>query len=272
MRGKNKLGKSIGLVPTMGALHNGHASLLQTSLLENDLTVCSIFVNPTQFNNHVDLEKYPRTFDLDAEVLKKVGCDVLFLPTVASMYPMPATLSFDFKELGSVMEGHFRPGHFSGVALVVSKLFNIIQPTAAYFGQKDWQQFAIIRQLAEDLNFPIDIKSVPTTREPDGLALSSRNKRLTENQRAQAIIFYQCLSATVTELSNGVSFSAAKTHVEARVKNEPDVQLEYLELADSINLKAVSGVEEAYKPILCIAGYVGEIRLIDNMFIHLSSI
>lgn len=267
---KKKSNKSIGLVPTMGALHDGHSSLLKTSILENDITVCSIFVNPAQFNNKHDLAKYPRTLPLDVEKLEKVGCDVLFCPTDTEMYPVPSTVSFNFGHLEDVMEGKYRPGHFSGVALVVSKLLNIVAPTTAYFGQKDWQQFAVIKHLVSELNFSIILKSVPTTRESNGLAMSSRNKRLDKDQRAKSTIFYEALKFSESALKNGSNIQQVKEEVANRFKKDNDVRLEYFELADSENLKSITSVEKADHPILCIAGYVGDIRLIDNMFIDLS--
>ncbi len=270
LKDKKKSGKSIGLVPTMGALHEGHASLLKSSISENDVTVCSIFVNPTQFNNPTDLSNYPRTLELDVEKVIKVGCDVLFCPNENEIYPVPSPLSFNFGELEAVMEGQYRPGHFSGVALVVSKFFHIVEPTRAYFGQKDWQQFTIIRQLVNDLNFPVTLKTVPTTREADGLAMSSRNARLVGGQREKSIVFYQALTFTIDALKKGESFFKIKEEVAKRFETHSDVRLEYFELVDSINLKSIAIVEMADRPILCIAGYVGDIRLIDNMFIDLT--
>ena len=170
-------GKSIGLVPTMGALHHGHLALIQASKSANTVTVCTIYVNPTQFNNPADLLKYPRDFQKDAEMLEKVGCDAVFYPSDDEMYGTTSLIKFDFGPLNSVMEGKFRPGHFSGVALVVSKLFNIIGPDNAYFGQKDWQQFAIIQQVVRELKFDLHLHSVNTLRERDGLAILATNLR-----------------------------------------------------------------------------------------------
>ncbi len=259
-------GKSIGLVPTMGALHAGHIALFQQCKTSNDITVGSIFVNPTQFNNPNDLLKYPRTLDGDIKLLKQTGCDVLFTPENTEMYPQEATVSLDFGALDQVMEGKFRPGHFRGVALVVSKLFNIVQPDRAYFGQKDWQQFVIIRRLTEDLNFDIELHSVATLREEDGLALSSRNQRLTPVQRFQANAFYRGLLAGKAALNEGVNLPAARNRVREIIEANSDVSLEYFELADSENLNLIDHVEQSGSPIMCIAGYVGDIRLIDNMF------
>ena len=260
-------GKSVGLVPTMGALHEGHLALFRTSVAQNDLTVGSIFVNPIQFNNPGDLEKYPRTLKKDTELLESVGCDVLFCPDVSEMYPEEATVKLDFGSLDKTMEGKFRPGHFSGVALVVSKLFNIIQPDNAYFGQKDWQQFAIIRKLTRELNFDIQLHSVETLRADDGLALSSRNARLTPEERKRATVFYRALVTARESLLQGNSTTETRAKVLALVEKEPGVRLEYFEVADSQNLNALEYVHQSERPILCVAGYVGEVRLIDNMFV-----
>jgi pantoate--beta-alanine ligase len=267
LRDRKCQGKAIGLVPTMGALHAGHISLFNTCKAENDITVGSIFVNPIQFNNENDLLKYPRTLDKDIELLQSVKCDVLFAPENVEMYPDKATVSFDFGKLDKVMEGEFRPGHFSGVALVVSKLFNIVQPDRAYFGQKDWQQFTVIRKLIEELNFNIILRSVDTLRESDGLALSSRNLRLSAPQRAKATVFYKGLVEARKSLRSGEGLDDVKNRVREIVEAHHDVRLEYFELADSKNLNLLDYVEQSSKPIMCIAGFVGDIRLIDNMFL-----
>ncbi|MBA4057837.1 MAG: pantoate--beta-alanine ligase, partial [Marivirga sp.] len=189
IEGIKKSRKTIGLVPTMGALHQGHISLINASKSRNSVTIATIYVNPTQFNNQSDLLKYPKTLAQDVEMLEKVGCDAVFCPDDGEMYEEKSIITLDFGYLDKVMEGKFRPGHFSGVALVVSKLFNIIQPDAAYFGQKDWQQFAIIRRLVGELKFSLSLFSAPILREPNGLAMSSRNLRLTEKQRENATVF-----------------------------------------------------------------------------------
>jgi pantoate--beta-alanine ligase len=260
-------GKSVGLVPTMGALHEGHISLITASQSENEVTVSSIFVNPVQFNNPGDLLKYPRTIEKDIQLLQSSGCDVLFSPDNLEMYPDKSTLTFDFGPLDKSMEGQFRPGHFSGVALVVSKLFNIVQPDHAYFGQKDWQQFAIIQKLTEELNFDIGLHSVATLRERDGLALSSRNQRLSVEERAKANIFYEALLHAKTALREGKKVAEIKPRLTEIVERYPEVRLEYFELVDSQNLNPLENVGGSEHAILCIAGYVGEVRLIDNMFI-----
>jgi pantoate--beta-alanine ligase len=260
-------GKSIGLVPTMGALHRGHIALIEAAQKQNQFIVCSVFVNPTQFNNPADLLKYPRTIEKDTELLKEVRCDVLFYPETQEIYPEKTKLKIDFGDLDTVMEGKFRPGHFSGVGLVVAKLLHIVEPNDAYFGQKDWQQFAIIRQLVEELNFNLALHSVPTLREADGLALSSRNLRLTPEQRLRASAFYQALRRAQKLLREGSSLTAVKKVVREIVEQQEGVKLEYFELADSKNLNLIENVEGSNQPIMCIAGYVGEIRLIDNLFV-----
>src|SRR5687768_15070955 len=227
LRDLKRAGKSVGLVPTMGALHAGHVSLFRSASAENHVTVGSIYVNPIQFNNQNDLLKYPRTLEKDTELLQTVGCDVLFVPDNQEMYPERTTISIDFGHLDKVMEGKFRPGHFSGVALVVSKLFNIVEPHHAYFGQKDWQQYAIIRQLVEELNYNLVLHSVPTSREPDGLAMSSRNLRLSERQRQKAIVFYDALSKAKQALTTGEDLENVKKSVRKVVETDPEIKLEY---------------------------------------------
>jgi pantoate--beta-alanine ligase len=251
----------------MGALHEGHISLVHASKSQNAITVASIYINPTQFNNPNDLQKYPKTPEKDLKMLEKAGCDVVFCPEDREMYTEKSGLNFDFGNLDKVMEGKFRPGHFSGVALVVSKLFNIVQPDRAYFGQKDWQQFAVISLLVRELKFNFEVHSVPILREPDGLAMSSRNLRLTNSQRSSAPILHQCLLMARNALRSGTPLEAVKKAVFERVNEKPEMKLEYFELADSKNLTILNNVDNSVLPILCIAAYAGEIRLIDNMFL-----
>lgn len=264
---KRGLGQSIGFVPTMGALHQGHLSLIHASKNENPVTVCSIFVNPTQFNNAADLQKYPRTPDTDTALLEKAGCDVLFFPEAGSMYESESILKFDFGYLDKVMEGQFRPGHFSGVALVVSKLFHIVQPDVAYFGQKDWQQFAVIQQLVKELKFNLKLKSISTMREVNGLAMSSRNVRLSPDQRKKASVLYTALTEACASLKKGVSISEVKSKAQQKIESDSEIRLEYFEVADSENLKVLKNVQETNHAIICVAAFVGEVRLIDNMFL-----
>jgi pantoate--beta-alanine ligase len=263
-----KQGKSVGLVPTMGALHAGHISLIKASQAENDITVTSIYVNPTQFNNPLDLSRYPRTLDRDTELLKEVRSDVLFCPDDAEMYPEASKISISLHALDNVMEGEYRPGHFSGVALVVSKLFNIVQPHKAYFGQKDWQQFAVISRVVEEMKFDIDLRSIPTVREADGLAMSSRNQRLSPKERKEAAVLYRALREAKAQLTALKSVEEVEQYVKKIVESAPSMRLEYFEVADSKNLNVVKNVSSADDPILCIAGYAGEVRLIDNLFLY----
>ncbi len=267
LRAKKRDGKSIGLVPTMGALHEGHLSIVETSKKQDDLTVCSIYVNPTQFNNPEDLRNYPRTLDKDTKQLEKVECDVLFYPENREMYSGENLVKLNFGHLESVMEGQFRPGHFSGVGLVVSKLFHIIEADRAYFGQKDWQQFCVITRLVEELKFNIKLESVATLREKDGLAMSSRNLRLSPEQRTEALYFFKALSFAKTEFRKGTSVADVKQGVVNLAQSHTGVRLEYFEVADSQNLNLLENVKAATRPIMCIAGFVGEVRLIDNMFL-----
>jgi pantoate--beta-alanine ligase len=201
-------------------------------------------------------------------MLEKVGCDVLFCPTNDEIYPDNPLIRFDFGPLDKVMEGHFRPGHFSGVALVVAILFHIIEPDRVYFGQKDWQQFTIIKRMVDELKFNLEMISIPTTRETDGLALSSRNLRLQSKQREQAPVLFRALTLAKKMLLEGNDFAHIHKVVSEMINEMPDVRLEYLELADSINLKSITNVDEASHPILCIAAYFGEVRLIDNLMLR----
>jgi pantoate--beta-alanine ligase len=257
---------TIGLVPTMGALHAGHLSLIEASKRENHLTVCSIFVNPAQFNNAKDLEKYPRTLERDLGMLEKAGCDIVFAPEAKMMYEGEPTIKFDFGELDKILEGKFRPGHFSGVALVVSKFFNIVKPTVAYFGQKDFQQYKIIEKLVTELKFDLQLKSMPIHREADGLAMSSRNMRLNGEERKKAIVFYHALTDAKKMLKNGEQISRVKELVRQKCESVNGIELDYFELANAENLKATESVTD--KSILLIAGFVGEIRLIDNLLFN----
>ncbi|WMN08048.1 pantoate--beta-alanine ligase [Marivirga arenosa] len=259
-------GKKIGFVPTMGALHDGHLSLVNKAREKSDIVVSSIYVNPTQFNNQEDLQHYPRKTEQDKSLLGNCGCDILFLPSDEIMYADKSIISFDFGPLDKVMEGEFRPGHFSGVALIVSKLFNIVQPDFAYFGQKDLQQLSIIKTLVKDLLFNIEIVSVPIKREPHGLAMSSRNERLSEEDRKEAKIFYEALNAAKNIISEKKSTEEAKSKVQELFKNHK-AELEYFEIVSDKDLLPKSENYLAPDTVLCIAGFIGNVRLIDNMYI-----
>ena len=264
---QRQAGKTIGLVPTMGALHQGHLSLIAASLEHTHLTVCSIFVNPIQFNNKKDLEKYPRTLEKDKRLLEEAGCQVLFHPSVEEIYPNPVHTKFCFGKLEEVMEGYYRPGHFQGVGLVVSKLFNIVQPDVAFFGQKDLQQCRIIQQMAADLSFDLQIVVVPTVREEDGLAMSSRNIRLSTEERKEATALYKALCLGSEKILAGEEVVRVKRDVEAFLNAFPGLRLEYFCIADGGTLQAVRDVSQHEELALCIAAYAGETRLIDNLLL-----
>ncbi|MFC6996626.1 pantoate--beta-alanine ligase [Rufibacter roseus] len=256
----------IGFVPTMGALHQGHLSLIKAAKSQNDVVVCSIFVNPTQFNNAEDYRLYPRLPESDAHMLEEAGCDVLFIPSAEEMYQQKPRLTFSFGELEQVMEGAHRPGHFNGVATVVSKLFHLVKPHQAYFGQKDLQQFAIIRQLVDDLSFDLQLVCFPIVREEDGLAMSSRNRRLTAEQRALAPRLYEALQLLKDNLKNK-SVAEAKKEAEEFLAAFPEIKLEYLEVVDAQTLQPITGVKSAPQVALCLAAFFGEVRLIDNVLL-----
>ena len=260
----------IGLVPTMGALHEGHRSLLARSLRDNDHTVCSIYVNPTQFNNPDDLTHYPRTLTQDIALLEELGCHTLFCPNDLTMYPsgQSAHVSMDFGSLDNGLEGRYRPGHFSGVGVVVSKLFHIIQPDRAYFGQKDLQQFAIIRKLVHDLLFPVQLIRVPIVRTTEGLALSSRNRRLSSAQQQTALRLYESLKQAKAALENQASVTEARQRAIDYLTKEPEIRLDYLEIVDADTFGTVSDISQYQQIALCVAAYVGDVRLIDNVLIR----
>ena len=263
---KKKAGFTVGLVPTMGALHEGHLELVKASKTATGVTVCSLFVNPTQFNNASDLEKYPRTLEKDTALLESAGCDVLFAPDTATMYEKPGIIRFNFGELENVLEGKFRPGHFSGVATVVTKLFHIVEPDDAFFGQKDYQQFLVISKLVEELKFNIKLHSVPIVREANGLAMSSRNLRLSEEQKKKAGILHQSLSNARNELLAGKSWQEISNNIKEKLMKTEELQLEYFELAHRDDLTILDSVDIA-NGILLLACYVGPVRLIDNMLL-----
>lgn len=256
--------KSIGFVPTMGALHSGHLSLIHHSSNQNDFTVCSIFVNPIQFNNKNDLVNYPRNLDDDLKTLEGQGCDIVFAPSVEEMYPNEVNEKYDFGYLEKVMEGATRPGHFNGVAVVVKRLFDIINPDNAYFGEKDYQQLLIIKELVRKEKIDVNIYPVPIVREKDGLAMSSRNKRLTEDQRRYAHKIYNTLIES-KEFIDEKPLDWIKKWVKYRLNSYPEMKLEYFEIADSKTLKVISEKEEAAHAMGFIVVNMGEVRLIDNI-------
>ena len=257
-------GKKVGLVPTMGALHAGHISLVKRCVAENDICVVSDFVNPTQFNDKHDLETYPRTFDADCALLEPVGCDYVFAPSVAEMYPEPDTRVFNLGPVAEVMEGPRRPGHFNGVAQVVSKLFYIVEPDNAYFGEKDFQQIAVIREMVRQLNLPVHIVDCPIQREADGLALSSRNTRLTPEQRQKAPVIARTLKESTTFVP-AKSVQEVIDYVVNTINQVPEMEVEYFEIVDGNTMQPIQNWSDTTYPVGCITVYCGEVRLIDNI-------
>jgi pantoate--beta-alanine ligase len=254
----------VGLVPTMGALHAGHTRLIEAARAECDLVIVSIFVNPLQFDRPEDLEKYPRALQPDVDLCSALGVDVVFAPSVAEMYPEPPDCAIDVGRVAEHLCGKFRPGHFRGVATVVMKLFQIAQPDRAYFGEKDAQQLAVIRRMVADFNVPIEIVAVPTVREPDGLALSSRNQRLQPGERRAAIVLYEALKVARTQVAEGVRDAACVRQAATQVvEREPAVRLEYLEVVDPREMQPVERIEG---PVIAAGAiWVGGTRLIDNV-------
>lgn len=262
-------GLTIGFAPTMGALHPGHMSLIHDSKQQNDITICSIFVNPTQFNDPADLEKYPRTVAEDLDLLYDHACDVVFLPTVTEIYPPDGiqTPELDFEGLTNVMEGAFRPGHFAGVAQVVYRLLNIIRPDRLYMGQKDYQQWTIIHSMLEQLQLPIELVMCTTVREPDGLAMSSRNRRLTSEFRQKATILYQTLSTCLESIMEG---NKDYRQLEKEAKDTilaAGLEPEYFQIADGYTLQAAHPARPSKRLVICVAAWAGDVRLIDNLYL-----
>lgn len=259
-------GKSIGLVPTMGALHAGHRSLVDRSVKENDVTVVSVFVNPTQFNNAHDLATYPRTEEADCQLLEQAGADYAFIPSVEEMYPVPDTRQFDLGEVAAVMEGPMRPGHFNGVAQIVSRLMEYSHPTRAYFGEKDFQQIAVIRRLVELLNLDVEIVDCPIVREPDGLALSSRNVRLTPEGRKVAPAIHRILEES-TQWVKDLTPDEVIDRVVALINSEEGLEVEYYQIVNALTMQPLSSWPKEGEPdaVGCVTVYCGDVRLIDNI-------
>ncbi len=257
-------GKTIGLVPTMGALHKGHASLVERCAKENDVCVASVFVNPTQFNNPDDLRLYPRTPEKDYELLENTGADIVFAPSVEEVYPEPDTRVFDFGQLDKVMEGAFRPGHFNGVAQVVSKLFSFVKPHKAYFGEKDYQQLAIIKEMSKQLQLPLEIVGVPIVREESGLALSSRNQRLSPSQKKHAAEIYRVLRESLLLVAGQTPPEVIRFVVDT-LNSVPELRVEYFEIVDGDSLQPVAHWQDSDSVVGAIAVYCGDVRLIDNI-------
>lgn len=264
LNGEREQGHSVGLVPTMGALHAGHASLVERSVKENDVTVVSIFLNPTQFNDKKDLERYPRTLEADCELLDKCGAQVVFAPSVDEVYPEPDTRVFSYPPTDAVMEGAFRPGHFNGVCQIVSKLFDYVEPDRAYFGEKDYQQICVIRRMVEDLKMDINIVACPVIREESGLARSSRNTLLSDDEHQLAAHIYRVLSE-----SRKKQMSVAETHdfVVREIDAIEGLKVQYFSIVDGLTLADVSTWDDAESVVGCITVYCGAvpIRLIDHI-------
>jgi len=260
-------GLTVGFVPTMGALHRGHISLIEEARKTCDIVTCSIFVNPIQFNNTSDLEAYPKTIEADIEKLENAGCDLVFIPDTEEMYPEPATEKYDFGALENVLEGAFRPGHFNGVAVVVKRLFDIMIPDMAFFGEKDYQQLLIIKALVLHDNIPVEIVPCPIIRERDGLAMSSRNTRLSENERTLAPFIYNTL-CKAAEMGKTHTIEQIVSWGEAQFNNNDNFKLEYFQIADNIELQPVVNKKKSNNARLLVAAWLGKVRLIDNVDIN----
>ncbi|MDF9800429.1 pantoate--beta-alanine ligase [Catalinimonas alkaloidigena] len=261
--------RSVGLVPTMGALHEGHLKLLNQSQKENDITVCSIYVNPAQFNNTDDLKKYPRDLDHDQFLLEKQACDVLFSPSDKEMYPEGNLngIKLGFGKLEQVLEGKFRPGHFSGVGIILSKLFHIVNSDKAYFGQKDLQQCSVVRKLIEELFFSTQLVIVPTVRENNGLAMSSRNTRLSEKGKDLAANLYHAITKVKNLIEEGEKIEVARQAGISTLKEQPKIRQEYFEVIDKRDFTTAADITPKSEIAVCVAAFVEEVRLIDNVLV-----
>jgi pantoate--beta-alanine ligase len=263
---KTRKGKIIGFIATMGALHQGHLSLIEESHIKCDITICSIFINPTQFNNACDLAKYPNTINADLEKLKQLKCDIVYTPTVTDIYEEGEDSKvFDFGPLTASMEGEFRPGHFNGMATVVEKLFNIINPSIAFFGQKDLQQLQIVKALVKRMKSPIKVVGLPTVREKNGLAESSRNKQLSEKEKKEATIIYECLCYCKNNKEKRIA--ELKLYVQRQFEKQKKLKLEYVEFVALNTMQPVKEWQAKNKNAICIAAYHSGIRLIDNIIL-----
>jgi pantoate--beta-alanine ligase len=258
-------GNSVGFVPTMGALHKGHLSLIKQALLDCKIVVCSIFVNPTQFNNASDLSNYPIDIDRDIEKLESVGCNIVFIPSVAEIYPEKLdTIDINLDGIDIYLEGEHRPGHFAGVVTVVNKFFNIIEPNRAYFGQKDFQQYSVIKKMAEQLNQEVEVIMSPTMREQDGLAMSTRNRRLTVEHREKAPLLFIALNKA-QQHSSTKSVVELLAQMKQDLSEEKEIELDYIEIADMETLEPITDWGNRKEAQIFIAAFLGGIRLIDNI-------
>jgi pantoate--beta-alanine ligase len=262
LQGYRHKGETIGLVPTMGALHQGHASLVERCVADNKISIVSLFVNPTQFNNKEDLKHYPRTPEKDHELLERLGVDYVFSPSVEEMYPEEDKRVFDFGQLDKVMEGEFRPGHFNGVAQIVSKLFDIVKPDNAYFGEKDFQQLAIVKDMVRQLQMPVNIIGMPIVRESSGLAMSSRNQRLSEEQKKNASEVYKVLNESKLMIDKFIPYELIN-YVSESINKVSGLKVEYFQIVDGDNLQPVTSWSDSDYIVGCIALFCGEVRLID---------
>jgi pantoate--beta-alanine ligase len=251
----------------MGALHEGHITLIRKAVQEKDFVVVSIFVNPIQFNNPEDLSKYPRTLDEDMLKLEETGCNLVFAPSAEEMYPEPDLTEFDFGQLDKVMEGKFRPGHFTGVAIVVKRLFEIVTPGKAYFGEKDFQQLAIIKKMVSMFQMPVEIIPCPIVREADGLAMSSRNARLTQAERMEAPIIYKALSGLKENYSWFIP-DGIRQLVRGEIQESPYFRVEYVDVVDTETLLPFEDWQDVEHAVVCVAAFIGSVRLIDNIVLY----
>jgi len=261
---QKKVHRSVGFVPTMGALHAGHLNLLRRAKGQTDFVIVSIFVNPKQFNDKEDLSRYPRPLEKDLAKLEESGCDMVFTPSEKEIYPRDFDLDYPLGYLDQIMEGKHRRGHFRGVVTVVNRLFDIVQPDKAFFGEKDYQQLTIIRKMVKDLHLPFIIVPCPIVREPDGLAMSSRNALLSAEQRIHAPLIFKTLKEAL-HLKDTYTIDQMKKWVMDTINADPELKLEYFEIVDATDLKAVSSWQENKQIIACIAAWAGKIRLIDNL-------
>lgn len=260
-------GKRIGFVPTMGALHEGHLSLISRALCECDVVICSIFVNPTQFNDPKDYERYPRVMDEDVKMLESVGCHAVFAPSEKIIYPDDSfKLQIEFGFLETVLEGKHRPGHFKGVGMVVKRLFEVVKPDRAFFGLKDYQQVMVIKELVRQFSIPVEIIGMPTIREADGLAMSSRNRLLSPEERTTALHLSRVLREAKAVFGK-TSIADIKSNAIRELEALPNVKVDYFEISDGHTLQTIHVPSESSLPVALLAVFVGKVRLIDNMFL-----
>jgi len=260
-------GKSIGFIPTMGALHEGHLSLMQRARRDNDILVISIFVNPAQFGPGEDYRRYPRPFGKDRSLAQREGVDIIFYPSVSEMYGKEYSTYVEVERLSEGLCGLFRPGHFRGVASVVCKLFNIVKPNIAYFGQKDYQQLRIVKRMVKDLNMEVEIRECPIVREPDGLAISSRNSYLSPQEREEALSLYRALKCAKSLINNGSSIRDVISRMEKIIQREPHAKIDYIKIVDPQTLEDVKTVRSRRKVLVALAVWIGKTRLIDNILV-----